>query len=97
MVIEWLRVAVPIENQARYLAADRAIWTQALEGQPGFLGKEVWVRADDPTGVNLIIRWESRAAWKAVPEGVLAATEAAFRAAVGRDYPVIECVDLDVV
>jgi uncharacterized protein (TIGR03792 family) len=97
MVIEWLQVTVPVADQARYLAADAKIWTAALAAQPGFLGKEVWVRADDPTAVNLIIRWNSRAAWKAVPGAVLAAVEAAFVAAMGQAYPVVACVDLDVV
>ncbi|MGL5010911.1 MAG: TIGR03792 family protein [Paracoccaceae bacterium] len=97
MVIEWLRFVVPVADQARYFAADAEIWTAALAAQPGFLGKEVWCRHDAPDQVNLIIRWESRAQWKAVPEGVLRATDAAFRAAMGRDYPVIECVDMDVI
>lgn len=97
MVIEWLRFAVPLADQARYFAADAAIWTQVLAAQPGFVGKEVWCRHDDPRSVNLVIRWESRDAWKAVPQALLAATDAAFVAAMGREYPVIECVDMDVI
>jgi uncharacterized protein (TIGR03792 family) len=96
MVIEWLRVTVPVAEQARYLAADQEIWTGALARQVGFVGKEVWVRADDPTCVNLVIRWESRAAWQAVPAELLAEVEAAFRAAMGGDYPVLECIEYEV-
>jgi uncharacterized protein (TIGR03792 family) len=97
MVIEWLRFTVPVADQARYVACDRDIWTVALAGNAGFLGKEVWVRHDDPTCLNLVIRWASREEWKAVPGALLAATDAAFRAAMGRDYPVLECIDYEVI
>ncbi len=97
MVIEWLQFRVPVADQLRYLAQDAAIWTAALAQNAGYLGKEVWVRADDPECVNLVIRWESRATWKAVPAGLLAETDAAFRAAMGAEYPVLECVDYEVV
>lgn len=97
MVIEWLRITVPVADQARYLAQDAAIWSAALARNAGYLGKEVWVRADDAECVNLVIRWASRAAWHAVPAGLLAETDAAFRAAMGGVYPVIECMDYEVV
>ena len=96
MVIEWLRFTVPVADQARYLAQDAAIWTVALAGNAGFLDKQVWVRHDDPTCVNLIIRWASRAEWKAVPAGLLAETDQAFQAAMGAVYPVLECIDYEV-
>ncbi|MGL4321505.1 MAG: TIGR03792 family protein [Paracoccaceae bacterium] len=96
MVIEWLRFTVPVVDQARYLAADAEIWTVALAGNPGFLGKEVWVRNDDPTSVNLIIKWASREEWKAVPAGLLAKTDAAFQAAMGAVFPVLDCIDYEV-
>jgi uncharacterized protein (TIGR03792 family) len=96
MVIEWLRFRVPVADQARYIAQDRAIWSAALARHPGYLGKEIWCRADDPAALNILIRWASRAQWKAVPQDVLTATEAAFVAAMGQAYPVLECVDMDV-
>jgi uncharacterized protein (TIGR03792 family) len=96
MVIEWLTVRVPVPDQTRYIAADRAIWSAALAQHKGYLGKEIWSRADDPEALNILIRWQSRAAWKAVPADVLAATETAFVSAMGRAYPIIDCVDMDV-
>lgn len=96
MVIEWLRFSVPVADQARYVAADAAIWTKALALNAGFLGKEVWARADDPTNLNLVIRWASREDWKAVPEQLLADTDTAFQAAMGAVYPVLECIDYEV-
>ncbi len=67
MVIEQLSFVVPVDEQARFLAADTAIWTAVLAAQPGYLGKETWREAADPARLHLIIRWENRAAWKAVP------------------------------
>jgi uncharacterized protein (TIGR03792 family) len=96
MVIEWLTVRVPVADQARYIAADSAIWSTALARHQGYLGKEIWCRADDPEALNILIRWRSRADWKAVPADVLAATEAAFVAVMGRAYPIVDCVDMDV-
>jgi uncharacterized protein (TIGR03792 family) len=95
-VIEWLTFRVPSADQARFLELDAAIWTLALAACPGFLGKEVWRAATDPEVLNLIIRWQSRAEWKAVPPALLAETETRFAAAFGRSVPAQSCTDLDV-
>jgi uncharacterized protein (TIGR03792 family) len=96
MVIEWLTFRVDPADQPHWLAADAAIWTPALASQPGYLGKEAWTDQADPAALSLIIRWESLAAWKAVPRAHLDATEAAFRAHFGRAWPVLSCTALDV-
>jgi uncharacterized protein (TIGR03792 family) len=96
MVIEWLVIRVPLADQGRYLEQDAAIWTQALATNAGFLGKEVWVREGDAEVLNLVIRWDSMAQWKAVPAGLLAATQAAFVAALGVEYPVLDCIAYEV-
>ncbi len=96
MVIELLRIRVPLADQARYLAADAAIWSTALAQHDGYLGKEIWAPADDPETLHLVIRWASRAAWHAVPRAHLHQTETAFRAAMGADYPVLSCTDFNV-
>ena len=96
MVIEMLRIRVPVADQPRYLAADAAIWTQALAQNDGYLGKEIWSPHDDPEMLHLIIRWASRAAWHGVPQDVLMRTNAAFQAAMGQDYPVLSCTDFNV-
>jgi uncharacterized protein (TIGR03792 family) len=97
MVIEQLTFTVPLQDRARYLALDAEIWTPALAAQPGFLGKEAWVEAEAPERLHLVIRWDSRAAWHAVPRALLEATEARFRAALGAVVPVERCLDQDVV
>jgi uncharacterized protein (TIGR03792 family) len=96
MVIEHLTLRVPLALRSRFLEADAAIWTAVLSAQPGFLGKETWVDAADPKAVHLVIRWETRAAWKAVPADLLAATDARMTAALGQPCPVVSCTDLDV-
>jgi uncharacterized protein (TIGR03792 family) len=97
MVIEQLSFRVPPAAQAQFLEMDAAIWTPALAAQPGFLGKEVWREADAPDALHLIIRWASRAEWKAVDTGLLAETDRQFCAAVGAVFPVLRCLDQDVI
>jgi uncharacterized protein (TIGR03792 family) len=96
LVIEQLTFEVPLAEQPRFLDQDRAIWTSALATQPGYLGKEVWREATAPDRIHLVIRWTDRAAWKAVPLDLLARTDAAFIAALGASYPVLRCLDQDV-
>jgi uncharacterized protein (TIGR03792 family) len=97
VVIEQLSFHVPVADQPGFLAQDRAIWTTALAAQPGYLGKEIWREADAPDRLHLIIRWADRAAWKAVPADLLARTDAAFVAATGKVWPVLRCLDQDVI
>ncbi len=96
MVIEQLRFSVPPAEQARFLALDARIWTAALAGQKGFLGKEIWRDAARPDQLFIVIRWACRADWKAVPRDLLDATDRRFAAALGAVYPVLDCTDLDV-
>ncbi len=96
MIIEQLTFRVPAALRPRYLALDAEIWTATLAAQPGFLGKEVWVEADDPDSLHLIIRWQSRAQWKAVPTDLLADTDRRFAAALGQQVPVLRCLDQEV-
>ncbi len=96
MVIEWLRVRVPAADQARFIAMDAQIWTEALAGNAGFLGKEVWRGVEDADVLNLVIRWRTKADWAAVPRALLDETERRFRAAMGAAYPVEACVEYEV-
>ena len=91
MIIEYLRFAVPVAEQAEFIQQDAAIWTLALATSPGFLGKEVWRELGAPDQIGLIIRWRAQADWDAMDAGFLAATQAAFVAALGTDYPVLSC------
>ena len=90
MVVEWLKVRVPHEQQAAYLEADARIWTSVLARQPGFLEKHVWRDADDPDAVILVIHWRTLAQWKTVPGDVLADCEKRFQAALGQAFAFLE-------
>jgi uncharacterized protein (TIGR03792 family) len=96
MIIEHLTLRVPLPLRPRFLQADAEIWTATLAAQPGYLGKETWGQADDAEVLHLIIRWQTRAAWKAVPAALLAATDARMTAVLGQSCPVLSCTDCEV-
>ncbi len=96
MVIEKLTFRVPACDQQQFIAADSEIWTPTLAAQDGFLGKEIWRDTGSVETIHLIIRWKSRAQWKAVPHDLLAETDQRFAKALGKVYPVLRCTDLDV-
>lgn len=90
MIIEWLKVKVPPEKQEHYVQKDAEIWSAALSQYPGYIGKEVWVNPQDETELVMVIYWESKAAWKAVPASVLEATDRRFTQAMGESFPFVE-------
>jgi uncharacterized protein (TIGR03792 family) len=96
MVIEQLTFSIPDGLIERFLALDREIWTATLSQQRGFIGKEIWRETESPDRVHLIIRWQSRADWKAVPAALLADTDRRFVEALGQVIPVLRCNDQDV-
>ncbi len=75
MVIEFLRFEVSKEDRADFLQADVAIWTAALSQYPGFISKETFVDQETEHIVTMI-RWESLAHWKSIPESELEAIDA---------------------
>ena len=83
MVIEWLRYEVEPQAREKFVELDHQIWTLALAEQSGFLGKEVWITPDVEDEVSLIIKWESREHWSAVPADVVEKTDAEFKQAMG--------------
>jgi uncharacterized protein (TIGR03792 family) len=96
MVIEHLTLRVPLALRPRFLEADELVWTATLAAQPGYLGKETWVYAADPDTLHLIIRWQSRAQWQAVPANLLADADTRMADAMGQPCPVLSCTDYDV-
>jgi uncharacterized protein (TIGR03792 family) len=90
MVIEWLRFAVPEDWQKRFIAADAAVWTPFLASCPGYVGKQVWRNPARPDELVEIIHWQSREQWKAIAEADLARVDAAFLAATGREFEILE-------
>ncbi len=89
MVIEWLQFRVEPAQREQFIQADTEIWTAALADYPGFLGKEVWLNPERDEEVTLVIRWQTREQWSAVPESVLRDTQARFDEAVGATYELL--------
>ncbi|ACB51993.1 putative dimeric alpha-beta barrel protein [Crocosphaera subtropica ATCC 51142] len=86
MVIEWLKFQVSPESRDIFIQLDNEIWTPVLAEFPGFLGKEVWISPNIPQEVTLIIRWETREQWKAIPQTLLEETEQKFAQRM-QDHP----------
>jgi len=90
MVIEWLKVHVDPDKREQYIQKDVEIWTKVLSKYPGFLGKEVWISAEDLSEVILVIHWESFEKWQAIPAADLEKTEKEFSQAMGNTYKLVQ-------
>ena len=91
MVIEWLKFRVDPHSREAFIQKDAQVWTPVLASYSGFLGKEVWIDPQAVGEVVLIIRWETRQQWKAIPQDVLAATDQNFAEQMGKiQYQMIE-------
>jgi len=74
-VVEHLRLAVPAAARQAWLQAEQGSWEPWLQQQQGYLGRELLWDPERQEGV-LLIRWASRAHWKAIaPEQVQAVQE----------------------
>lgn len=80
MVIEWLKIRVDADLREHYIRKDDEIWTAALAQYPGFLGKQIWLDPNDETLLIIVIHWESKDAWKAIPAEKLEQVEQQFNA-----------------
>lgn len=96
MVIELLKVKIPPKLREEYIQKDAEIWTAALAKYPGFMGKEVWINPNDLTEVVLIIRWQTKEHWDAIPEVDLAQIAFKFDTAMGKSYPIVESAEFQV-
>jgi len=91
MVIEWLKFRVPNSHKDTFLKHDQAIWTQALAQYKGFLGKEILSSPDDHSLIIFMIRWQTRALWKAIPSHDLELINSQFSEAMGDiSYEILE-------
>ena len=91
MVIEWLGFQVRPELREKFITEDEKIWTPVLADADGFLGKEIWIDPGSEDRVYLVIRWQTREQWKAVPLDLLVETEAKFMSVMGKDnYQMLE-------
>jgi uncharacterized protein (TIGR03792 family) len=95
MTIEWLKYKVPRETTKIFLKADAKIWTAMLSQQSGFIAKQVWLDSEKPDEINLIVCWQSKEHWKAVPQTLLQETDAKFIETVGQ-FELLEVLEYEV-
>lgn len=84
--VEWLKFQVPLQQQARFIEQDAAIWTPVLSSYPGFQSKEIWLNPDRPDELVIVTHWESMEQWQAIPQDVLDRTTQRFHEAMGTEY-----------
>jgi uncharacterized protein (TIGR03792 family) len=85
MVIEWLQFRVQEDLREQFVRLDEEIWTAALSQYDGFLGKEVWISAEDLAEVIAVIRWENSESWYAIPDSELQKVDTQFNEAMGEE------------
>ena len=71
MVIEVLEFDIDPSERDEWLKCEENNWSRFLEEQPGFVRKQMWQSADNPSKVHAVIWWESMAHWKAIPSDQL--------------------------
>lgn len=89
MVVEWIRVRVAPGARDRFVEVDTEVWTPGLSRETGFLGKEVWLGADE-TDLVLVIRWRGEEEWRAIEPARLEELERRFRERLGEPFQVVE-------
>ena len=91
MIIEWLGFTVKPQLRDKFVTQDHKIWTPILANVAGFVGKEVWFDPVRRDRVYIVVRWQSREQWQAIPPSLLQETEEKFALAVGAEnYQMIE-------
>jgi len=66
MVIEELRLKVPVEAKAVWLNAEKEIWEPWLSSQIGFLGRQLFWDKEKEEAL-ILVNWESKKSWKSIP------------------------------
>lgn len=102
-VVEMLRLEVPAAQREIWLAAEASTWQPWLEQQDGFLGRDLFWDPKLEQGL-LLIRWASRAQWKAIEADAVDQVQQRFDAevnrALGREveagsaFPLLEAAEL---
>ena len=82
-VIEQLRLRVPEPHRELWLMAEASSWQPWLEQQQGFLGRDLFWDPEREEGL-LLIRWNSREQWKAIPQAEVLCVQERFEAQVNQ-------------
>ncbi len=84
MVIEWLKFQVEPQLREKFIQTDREIWTQFLAQYDGYVGKEIWLDADNLEQIVITIYWQTKEQWKSIPAERLQEKEAQFEQKFGK-------------
>ena len=63
LIVEELRLNVPLEYKETWIKAEREIWEPWLSKQEGFLGRRIYYN-DKKGEALLLVNWENRELWK---------------------------------
>ena len=66
MVIEELRLKVPVEAKVAWLNAEKEIWDPWLSSQDGFLGRQLFWDKEKEEAL-ILVNWKSKKSWKSIP------------------------------
>ena len=81
--VEYLVFNMKEELVRRFIELDRAIWTEELAKQAGFVSKEVWINKKKPGEVTTILYWNSLSEWKSIDHDWLIEVDKRFTAMMG--------------
>ncbi len=91
MFIEWLKFKISEEFRELFIQKDAEIWTPMQSKYRGFLGKEVWLNPDNSAELVIIVYWENRELWQAIPQEDINKTEKQFDLSLkGIKYEILE-------
>ena len=101
-VVELLRLGVPAADYGAWLKAEKGSWEPWLAEQPGFLERQLLWDRQRQEG-TLLIRWASRAQWKAISEVEVARVQDQFETlarrysgqASGNPFPLLAEAELE--
>jgi uncharacterized protein (TIGR03792 family) len=84
------------EQHEVFLKADDDIWTAMLSKEAGFIKKQIWLNVEVPNELNLLIFWETKAHWKAIPQARLLEADRAFVQKVGQSFSLSEVLEYEI-
>ena len=101
-MVELLRLGVPAAHYRAWLEAEKASWEPWLAKQPGFESRQLLWDRQRQEG-TLLIRWASRAQWKAIPEAEVGRVQERFEQrarqltgqATGNPFPLLAEAELE--
>ena len=77
MVIEELRLKVPVDSKEAWLNAEKEIWDPWLSSQDGFLGRQLFWDKEKEEAL-ILVNWKSKKLWKSIPMSEVNVVQARF-------------------